>query len=65
MALDPASEAYATDRFEVVVGRATVRLMEPAETIRALELALKYSQERRTFGKPIAESDIDGIYPRT
>ena len=37
------------------VGRANVAARGVGIAQRALELALKYSQERRTFGKPIAE----------
>ena len=37
------------------VGRANVAARGVGIAQRALELALRYSQERRTFGKPIAE----------
>jgi alkylation response protein AidB-like acyl-CoA dehydrogenase len=40
------------------VGRANVAARGVGIAQRALELALKYSQERRTFGKPIAEHQV-------
>lgn len=40
------------------VGRANVAARGVGIAQRALELALRYSQERRTFGKPIAEHQV-------
>ena len=37
------------------VGRVNVAARGVGVAQRALELALKYSQERKTFGKPIAQ----------
>src|SRR5947199_8319589 len=40
------------------VGRANVAARGVGLAQRALELALRYSQERRAFGKPIAEHQV-------
>ena len=46
------------------VGRANVAARGVGIAQRALELALRYSQQRRAFGKPIAQHQVDPVQAR-
>ena len=55
---DGLNKGFAQMMDALEVGRANVAARGVGIAQRALELALRYSQERKTFGKPIAEHQV-------